>query len=87
MVALQGSLRNMFYISIIHMHIFFVLKQALRKKYAGHAVVAHAFNRRTQEAEAGGSLSSRSAWSTESVPRQPELHRKILSWKTKQNKL
>lgn len=56
MVALQGSLRNMFYISIIHMHIFFVLKQALRKKYAGHAVVAHAFNRRTQEAEAGGSL-------------------------------
>jgi hypothetical protein len=29
------------------------------------AVVAHAFNPSTWEAEAGGSLSSRSAWSTE----------------------
>jgi hypothetical protein len=29
------------------------------------AVVAHAFNPSTQEAEAGGFLSSRPAWSTE----------------------
>jgi hypothetical protein len=37
-------------------------------------VVAHTFDPRT-EAEAGGSLSSRPAWSTEQVSRQPELHR------------
>lgn len=30
-LRLQHSLRNMFYISAVHMHIFFVLKQALRK--------------------------------------------------------
>jgi hypothetical protein len=36
------------------------------KKVKGHwAVVAHAFNPSTWEAEAGGFLSSRSAWSTE----------------------
>lgn len=29
-----------FYISAVHMHIFFVLKQGLRK-YAGHVVVTH----------------------------------------------
>jgi hypothetical protein len=31
-------------------------------------VVAHAFNPSTREAEAGGFLSSRPAWSTECVP-------------------
>jgi hypothetical protein len=31
----------------------------------GRAVVAHAFNPSTREAEAGGFLSSRPAWSTE----------------------
>jgi hypothetical protein len=31
----------------------------------GRAVVAHAFNPSTWEAEAGGSLSTRPAWSTE----------------------
>jgi hypothetical protein len=36
-------------------------------------VVAHAFNPSTWETEAGGSLSSRPAWSTE--PGQPGLHR------------
>jgi hypothetical protein len=36
----------------------------------------------TREAEAGGFLSSRPAWSTERVPRQPELHRETLSRKT-----
>ena len=35
--------------------------------------MAHAFNPSTQEAEAGGSLSLRSAWSTEWVPAQPGL--------------
>uniref|UniRef100_A0ABK0LLZ5 Protein archease n=1 Tax=Rattus norvegicus TaxID=10116 RepID=A0ABK0LLZ5_RAT len=39
------------------------------------------FNPSTQEAEAGGSLSLRLAWSTERVPAQPGLHRETLSWK------
>ena len=51
----------------------------------GWEVVAHAFNPKTQEMEARGSLSSRSAWSTEQVPGQvPKLHKEILSRKTKQ---
>jgi hypothetical protein len=37
----------------------------------GQAVVAHAFNPSTWEAEAGRFLSSRPAWSTEWVPGQP----------------
>jgi hypothetical protein len=48
------------------------------------AVVAHAFNPSTWEAEAGGFLSSRPAWSTEWVPGQPGLHRETLSRKTNQ---
>jgi hypothetical protein len=50
------------------------------------AVVAHAFNPSTREAEAGGFLSSRPAWSTEWVPGQPGLHRETLSRKTKKTK-
>jgi hypothetical protein len=46
------------------------------------AVVAHAFSPSTLEAEAGGFLSSRPAWSTEWVPGQPGLHRETLSRKT-----
>jgi hypothetical protein len=45
--------------------------------------LAHAFNPSTQEAEAGGFLSSRSAWSTKRVPGQPGLYRETLSRKTK----
>jgi hypothetical protein len=45
-------------------------------------VVAHAFNPSTREAEAGGFLSSRPAWSTEWVPGQLGLHRETLSRKT-----
>jgi hypothetical protein len=57
------------------------------KNQWGQAVVAHAFNPNTWEAEAGGFLSSRPAWSTEWVPGQPGLHRETLSQKTKkQNK-
>jgi hypothetical protein len=47
-------------------------------------MVAHAFNPSTREAEAGGFLSSRPAWSTKWVPGQPGLHRENLSQKTKQ---
>jgi hypothetical protein len=46
-------------------------------------VVAHAFSTSTREAEAGGFLSSRPAWSTEWVPGQPGLYRETLSRKTK----
>ena len=50
-------------------------------------MVAYTFNPSTQEAEAGGFLSSRPAWSTEWVPGQPGLYRETLSRnKTKQNK-
>ena len=49
-------------------------------------VVAHTFNPSTREAEAGGSLSSRPAWSTELVPGQPRLHRETLSQKPKKKK-
>jgi hypothetical protein len=59
-------------------------KEKKRKEKPG--VVAHAFNLSTQEAEAGGFLSSRPAWSTEWVPGQPGLHRETLSRKTKTNK-
>jgi hypothetical protein len=45
-------------------------------------VVVHTFNPSTQEAEAGGFLSSRPAWSTKWVPGQPGLYRETLSWKT-----
>jgi hypothetical protein len=41
---------------------------------------------RTREAEAGGFLSSRLAWSTKWVPGQPGLYIETLSRKTKQNK-
>jgi hypothetical protein len=49
-------------------------------------VMAHTFNPSTGEAEAGGFLSSRPAWSTEWVPGQPGLYRKTLSWKEKKKK-
>ena len=55
-------------------------------------MVVHAFNASTHEAEAGRSLSSRLAWSTEQIPGQPGLlHKETLSKKinkqtTKQKK-
>jgi hypothetical protein len=62
--------------------------KSLIKKCLSWAVVAHAFNPSTWEAEAGRFLSSRPPWSTEWVPGQPGLHRETLSQKnkTKQNK-
>jgi hypothetical protein len=49
-------------------------------------MVAHAFNPSTQEAETGGFLSSRTAWSTKWVTGQPELYRETLSQKKKEMK-
>jgi major histocompatibility complex class I len=40
-------------------------KRYILRSEFGQAVVAHAFNPSTWEAEAGGFLSSRPAWSTE----------------------
>jgi hypothetical protein len=51
----------------------------LKKIDLSRAVVEPAFNPSTWEADAGRSLSSRSAWSTEWVPGQPGLHRETLS--------
>ena len=58
----------------------------IKKTAHCRAVVAHAFNPSTREAEAGGFLSSSPAWSTEWVPGQPGLHRETPSWKTKKKK-
>jgi hypothetical protein len=48
-------------------------------------MVAHAFNPSTQEAEAGGFLSLRPAWSTKWVPGQSGLYRETLSQKNQNN--
>jgi hypothetical protein len=59
----------------------------IAERGSGHitpAVVAHAFNPSTQEAEVGGFLSSRPAWSTKKVPGQPGLYRETLSRKQEQ---
>jgi hypothetical protein len=56
------------------------------KKAAARGVVAHTFNPSAREAEAGGFLSSRPAWSTKWAPGQPGLHRETLSRKTKKKK-
>jgi hypothetical protein len=48
--------------------------------------MAHTFNPSTWEAEAGGFLSSRPAWSTKWDPGQPGLHRETLSQKRKKKK-
>jgi hypothetical protein len=63
-------------------------KERLLKGLGGGswAMVVHAFNPSTWEAEAGGFLSSRPAWSTEWVPGQPGLYRETLSQKQKKNK-
>jgi hypothetical protein len=49
-------------------------------------MVAHTFDPSTWEAEAGGFLSSRPAWSTEWFPEQPGLHKETLSRKNKKQK-
>jgi hypothetical protein len=55
----------------------------LKKIYlCGREVVVHSFIPSTWEAEAGRTLSSSPAWSTERVPGQAGLHRETLSQKT-----
>ena len=45
--------------------------------------MGHTFRPSTEEAESGGSLSLRPAWSTERVLGHPWLHRKTLSQEKK----
>jgi hypothetical protein len=67
-----------------YIHIYTQLR--LKSRKSGRAVVAHAFNPSTWEAEAGGCLNSRPAWSKEWVPGQPGLHRETMSQKKQKQK-
>jgi major histocompatibility complex class I len=58
----------MWLILFSHSFILYNYFSVLKKAQIGLGVVAHAFNPSTWEAEAGGFLNSRPAWSTESVP-------------------
>ena len=62
------------------------LKNKNKKPHLGQVVVVHTFNLSTCEVEAGGSLSSRPAWSTEHALGQPRLHRETLSQTKQTNK-
>jgi hypothetical protein len=59
---------------------------SIQSKQRKLGMVAHTFNSSTREAEVGGLLSSRPAWSTKGVPGQPRLHRETLSRKNKKQK-
>ena len=65
---------------------FILFFSSLNNSCLSWAVVAHAFNLSTWEAEAGRFLSFRPAWSTEWVPGQPGLYRETLSRKPNQKK-
>jgi hypothetical protein len=57
-----------------------------KRKMITWEVVVHTFNPSTQEAEAGRSLSSRPAWSTEQVSGQPGLEKPKRERKEKKRK-
>jgi hypothetical protein len=63
-----------------------LLTKTYFKSGSCRAVVAQAFNPSTWEAEARGFLSSRPAWSTKWLPRQPGIYRETLSWNKQTNK-
>jgi hypothetical protein len=65
---------------------FFYFSQRDLKLDLEPGVVAHAFSPSTWEAEAGGFLSLRPAWSTKWAPGQLGLYRETLSRKHKKQK-
>jgi hypothetical protein len=83
----ENFINSLNYLQLGALEILLIFVLTIFNIFFGQVVVAHAFNPSTWEAEAGGFLSSRPAWSTEWVPGQPGLHRETLSRKkTKQNK-
>jgi hypothetical protein len=64
----------------------YLISLSKKKRGSQPGVVVHTFNPSTWEAEAGGFLSSRPAWSTEWVLGQPGLHRETLSRKNQKEK-
>jgi hypothetical protein len=54
--------------------------------FKAKCLAVHTFNPNTGEAEAGGFLSLRPAWSTKQVPGQPGLYRETLSRNKQTNK-
>ena len=54
-------------------------KEAGTEGHTQPGAIVHALNLNTEEAEAGGSLSLRPAWSTLWAPRLPELHKETTS--------
>jgi hypothetical protein len=80
----EDSYSVLTYYYIYNTYIYAYICIYLFKK--SQAVVVHAFNPSTWEAEAGGFLSLRPAWSTERVPGQPGLYRETLSRKKTINK-
>jgi hypothetical protein len=71
-------LNFIFFLNLVHWVVFFFISLKTSR-----AVVAHAINLSTWEAEAGRFLSLRPAWSTEWVPGQPGPHTETLSQKKK----
>ena len=60
-----------------------VKRRNKKPDFAWKSILVGGGTANTLEAEAGGPLSLRPAWSTEWVPEQPMLHRETLSWKNK----
>jgi hypothetical protein len=58
-------IRNSRLIKFSKIQLYGIVSHILKSDTAKPGVVAHAFNPSTWEAEAGGFLSSRPAWSTE----------------------
>jgi hypothetical protein len=80
-----GNFDQLYSKSYIYTNLWAHIHIPLKYRYS-QAVVVHAFNPSTWEAEAGKFLNLRPARSTEWVPGQPGLYRETLSQKTKQNK-
>ena len=75
---------------MLHILSYIAQKCYVRKPFEENnvllGIVAHTFNPSTWEAEVGGSMSSRPAWSTGVAPEQLKLHSEILSEQNKKKK-